>query len=116
SITAYTDGTWYNTVIQSVGSSTNINIWISEEGGTLTQVATDIDPTNDGFVLEQWIFGANRAKNARGTFDLANAKIYDDASVSVASLFAEGSGYVFVPETNAVIHSFDALPTFFDSG
>ncbi|MDF7827043.1 hypothetical protein P4B35_23675, partial [Pontiellaceae bacterium B12227] len=31
-------------------------------------------------------------------------------------LFAEGSGYVFVPETNAVIHSFDALPTFFDSG
>ncbi|MDF7827118.1 hypothetical protein P4B35_24050, partial [Pontiellaceae bacterium B12227] len=32
SITAYTDGTWYNTVIQSVGSSTNINIWISEEG------------------------------------------------------------------------------------
>ncbi|MDF7827025.1 hypothetical protein P4B35_23575, partial [Pontiellaceae bacterium B12227] len=85
----YPDGIWYNTIIQSAGGGT-FDIWISPEGGSLTQVGDDVAASNGGLVLEDFIFGANRAKNTFGTLDLANVKIYDDATVGAASLFAEG--------------------------
>ncbi|MDF7826979.1 sulfatase-like hydrolase/transferase, partial [Pontiellaceae bacterium B12227] len=102
----YPDGVWYNTVIQSAGGGT-FDIWISAEDGSLTQVGDDVAASNGGLVLEDFIFGANRAKNAFGTFDLANVKIYDDATASAESLFAEGPMLVPPPPPPAPIAVYD---------
>ncbi len=104
----YLDGVWYNTVIQSSGGNT-FDLWISEEGGTLTQVGSNIATTNGGLVIEDFIFGTNRAKNAFGTFDLANVKIFDDATVTASSLLAEGSQAIPEPSSYALMAAGVAL-------
>ncbi|MDF7827031.1 hypothetical protein P4B35_23605, partial [Pontiellaceae bacterium B12227] len=102
----YPDGVWYNTIIQSAGGGT-FDIWISPESGSLTQVGSGVATSNGGLVLEDFIFGANRAKNAFGTFDLANVKIYDDATASAASLFAEGPNLAAQPPGPNLVALYD---------
>ncbi|MDF7826984.1 hypothetical protein P4B35_23370, partial [Pontiellaceae bacterium B12227] len=102
----YPDSVWYNMIIQSAGGGT-FDIWISAEDGSLTQVGDDVAASNGGLVLEDFIFGANRAKNYFGTFDLANVKVYDDATVGAASLLAEGPMLVPPPPTPDPIAVYD---------
>jgi len=105
---ALTSGTTGNRVDTSVGANLHTsNVWyhiaatyngdgvlrltVSPEGGTLGGL---IDSHAHAAVvsLEQLVFGSNRALNQTYGMELANIRVYDDTTISLPALFAEGPG------------------------
>ncbi|NWK55064.1 PEP-CTERM sorting domain-containing protein [Verrucomicrobiaceae bacterium N1E253] len=89
---------WYNFIVRKTGTATEL--WITEEGvGSAVKVAEDIDTTPGG--LQQFRLGVNRGDDSFLRMDMANVKIYDDASISLDTLLAEGPQLNTIPEPSS---------------
>ncbi|MGB0775451.1 MAG: LamG-like jellyroll fold domain-containing protein, partial [Akkermansiaceae bacterium] len=92
--------TWYNFIVRKTGAGTEL--WITEQGaGTAVKVAEDVDTAPGG--LQNFRLGANRGDDSFFRMDMANVKIYDDASVSLNTLLAEGPQLVPEPSSAALL-------------
>lgn len=91
--------TWYHTVLRKGGSLATTEFYVTPEGaGSVTLAGSQ--NTNPGG-LNTFRLGINRADDSLFAMDLANVKIYNDASVNLNDLLAEGPGLVIVPEPHA---------------
>ena len=88
--------TWYHTVIRRTSGNV-AQLYITQEGaGAVNLVGTDTGFTGD---LSFFRLGSNRNTDRLFAFDMANVKIYNDDTESLAGLLAEGSGVVPEPST-----------------
>lgn len=101
--------TWYFIAVQSSGATMTISMG-AEGADNLTVVGSQGTNSGNDWELGEFLFGQNRAKNANVTFDLANAKIFDDNLQSISALYAEGS-MVPEPSSYALLSGLLALAT-----
>ncbi|NWK55420.1 PEP-CTERM sorting domain-containing protein [Verrucomicrobiaceae bacterium N1E253] len=95
--------TWYHTVIRKeTGAGDNYTqVYITSEGG-VTPVLVMNQNSNPGG-LNEFRLGVNRNSDSLFAMDMANVKIYNDASVDLSSLLAEGPGLVPEPSSTALL-------------
>lgn len=90
--------TWYQAVVWTNG--TNSKLFMSEEGGSLTQIGAT---SNAALGLTDLRLGVNRGGNHNWEGDYANIQVYDEAlsNTSITTILDAGSGVAAVPEPSA---------------
>lgn len=90
--------TWYHTVVRKqTGAGANYTQWYMTAEGEAAPLLIGNSATNIGG-LNMFRLGANRNTDRLFAFDMANVKIYNDSTVDLTTLLAEGPGVVTVPE------------------
>lgn len=88
-------GVWHHVVIRRAADRTEI-VYTPQDGFPGEPV---VDSSGLVGVLEKVVLGLNRGKDARHRVELANVKLFNDASEPVDRLFAEG------PQTRTLEHA-----------
>jgi len=90
--------TWYHTVIRKeTGAGANYTqVYITEEGAAGPTLVMNQNANPGG--LNQFRFGVNRNSDSLFGMDMANVKIYNDATVNLTTLLTEGPSLTVIPE------------------
>jgi hypothetical protein len=90
--------TWYHVVVRK-DTSNSAKVHITEEGAApVNQV---MSPAANPGGLQRLRLGVNRNAGSLFRMDMANVQIYDDASVDLDTLLAEGPQ--LVPEASSLL-------------
>lgn len=97
--TSLSADTWYQAVVWTDG--TDSKLFMSEEGGALTEVGS---ASNNALTLNDLSIGINRGGNLTWQGDYANIQVYDEAldNATITTILDAGSGVASVPEPSAV--------------
>ena len=90
--------TWYHVAVRK-DTSNSAKVYITEEGAA--SVAQAMSPAANPGGLQRLRLGVNRNADSLFRMDMANVLIYDDASVDLDTLLAEGPQ--LVPEASSLL-------------
>ncbi len=94
--------TWYHTVIRKNAAGANYTeVFITAEGAAGPNLVMNQNANPGG--LNEYRLGVNRNSDSLFQMDMANVKIYNDNTVDLATLLAEGPQTVPEPSTSALL-------------
>ncbi|MFC4993764.1 LamG-like jellyroll fold domain-containing protein [Rubritalea tangerina] len=101
STAGYLTDTWYHVVVRKVATA-ETEFYVSQLGaGSVSLVGEDKGNGQNIGGLQFLRLGVNRADDSLAQMDMSNVKVYDDASVDLGVLLAEGPQ--LIPEPSSVL-------------